>query len=156
ADIISGGSGSSGPTPQVPQLMQLDPDNLLVKETYSIAENITGRMALNSNSDVLYAVSESGVTVFPIGRLNQQSRVKAMVSDVVARSTFCNRNVIVQTLTITDPGGGRVTDFNLSTDAQGVTIAPSTGRAPATVQVRIDPTYYQNQNGTASVTLKLT
>jgi uncharacterized protein (TIGR03437 family) len=93
--------------------------------------------------------------VFPVGRMNQQNRVTATVSDLVARSTFCNRSVIVQTLTITDPGGGRTADFSLSTDGPGVTISPSAGRTPATVQVRIDPTYYQNQNGTATVTLKL-
>ncbi|HXA49016.1 MAG TPA: hypothetical protein VNV86_01860, partial [Candidatus Acidoferrum sp.] len=136
-------------------LMKLDPDNLYVQETYSTQENITGRMVLSADSSVLYAVSDSGVTIFPIGRMNQQNRVKATVSDVVARSTFCNRTVITQTLTITDPGGGRTADFYLSSNAPGVTISPSSGRVPATVQVRIDPTYYQNQNGTVSVTLSL-
>jgi uncharacterized protein (TIGR03437 family) len=138
-----------------PTLMQLDPDNLLVKETYSTQENVTGRMLLSSSSDVLYAISDSGVTVFPIGRLPQHSRVTATASDVVARSTFCNRNVIVQNLTITDPGGGRTADFNLTTNQQGVVISPSSGRVPATVQVRIDPTFFQNQNGTVSVNINL-
>src|SRR5437763_4914295 len=101
----------------------MDPDNLYLNETYSTPENITGRMLLNSSSDFLYAVSDSGVMVFPIGRLNQQNRITAMVSDVVARSTFCNRSVIVQTLSMADPGGGRTTDFVLSTNAPGVTIA---------------------------------
>src|SRR5262249_28344204 len=95
------------------------------------------------------------VMVFPIGRMNQQSRITATASDVVARTTFCNRSVIVQSLTITDPGGGRNTDFTLSTNAPGVTIAPSIGRAPATVQVRIDPSYYQSQNGTATVSINI-
>ena len=160
AQIVTGTPSASGTatasgTPQPPTLMQLDPDNLFVKETYSTPENITGRMVLSATSDVLYAVSDSGVMVFPIGRLNQQNRVVATVSDVVARSTFCNRNVIVQSLTITDPGGGRTADYSLYSDAAGVTIAPATGRVPATVQVRIDPTYFQNQNGTLAITLKL-
>lgn len=150
-------SGSTAGAAALPStLMQLDPDNLYVKESYRLPENITGRMVLTAASDVLYAVSDSGVMVFPVGRLKQQHRVVASVSDVVARSTFCNRNVIVQTLNITDPGGGSTTDFALSTTAPGVTIAPATGIAPATVQVRIDPTYYQNQNGTATVSLSLT
>jgi uncharacterized protein (TIGR03437 family) len=74
----------------------------------------------------------------------------------VARSTFCNRNVIIQTLNITDPGGGRTADFYLTANAPGVTISPVSGRVPATVQVRIDPTYFQNQNGTVSIALTLT
>jgi uncharacterized protein (TIGR03437 family) len=148
-------SSSSGGALLPATLMQLDPDNLYVKEAYRLPENITGRMVLTAASDVLYAASDSGVMVFPIGRLKQQHRVLATASDVVARSTFCNRNVIVQTLNITDPGGGSTTDFALTTSAPGVTIAPSSGIAPATVQVRIDPTYYQDQNGTVTVTLSL-
>ena len=154
-DPAASTTGAAAAAPQGPTLMQLDPDNLLVKETYSLQENITGRMVLSSGSDVIYAVSDSGVSVFPIGRINQQSRVVATASDVVARSTFCNRNVIIQNLTITDPGGGRNADFNLSTSVQGVTISPSSGRVPATVQVRIDPTYFQNQNGTVALNLTL-
>src|SRR5438045_6799067 len=87
---------------------------------------------------------------FPVGRINQQHRISVSVRDVVARGTFCNRNVITQTMTITDPSGGN-TDFQLSTKAQGVTLSPSSGVTPATVQVRVDPTVFQNQNGTLSV-----
>jgi uncharacterized protein (TIGR03437 family) len=86
--------------------------------------------------------------------LNQQHRLVASVRDVVARGTFCNRNVITQTIVITDPGGGN-TDFLLSTDTQGVTISPSSGITPATVQVRVDPTTFQNQNGTLSVAITM-
>jgi hypothetical protein len=41
------------------------------------------------------------VLVFPVGRMNQQHRLAVSQSDVVARGTFCDRNVITQTLTIT-------------------------------------------------------
>jgi hypothetical protein len=64
--------------------------------------------------------------VFPVGRMNQQHRVVASVRDVVARGTFCNRNMITQTIAITDTGGGN-TDFQLSSNTQGVTISPSSG-----------------------------
>ncbi len=154
-NAASGTTDSTGTPATPPVLVRLDPDNLYVQESYNLPENITGRMVLSAASDVLYAVSDSGVTVFPVGKLKQQHRVMATVSDVVARSTFCNRNVITQTLNITDPGGGSTTDFSLSTTAQGVTISPSSGFAPATVQVRIDPTSYQNQNGTVTVSLAL-
>jgi uncharacterized protein (TIGR03437 family) len=86
--------------------------------------------------------------------MNQQHRVVASVRDVVARGTFCNRNVITQTITITDPGGGN-TDFQLTSNTQGVTISPSSGITPAVVQVRVDPTAFQTQNGTLSVALTM-
>jgi uncharacterized protein (TIGR03437 family) len=137
-----------------PVLSVLDAENLLVKESFSIPENITGRSVLSAGADLLYTVSDSGVMIFPVGRLNQQHRLVASVRDVVARGTFCNRNVITQTITITDPGGGN-TDFQLSTNTQGVTISPSSGITPATVQVLVDPTVFQNQNGTLAVALNL-
>ena len=108
----------------------MDAENLLVRESFSIPENITGRSVLSAANDMLYTVSDSGVMVFPVGRMNQQHRLLASVRDVVARGTFCNRNVITQTITITDPGGGN-TDFQLSSNTQGVTISPSSGITPA-------------------------
>jgi uncharacterized protein (TIGR03437 family) len=152
----STGSSSSAPTAQAapPVLSILDAENLFVKESFSIPENITGRSILSSANDMLYTVSDSGAMVFPVGRLNQQHRVLASVRDVVARGTFCNRNVITQTIVITDPGGGN-TDFQLTTNTQGVTISPSSGITPAVVQVRVDPTTFQNQNGTLSVALTM-
>ena len=146
-------SGSAAPAAP-PVLSILDAENLLVKESFSIPENITGRGVLSAAADLLYTVSDSGVMIFPVGGLNQQHRLLASVRDVVARGTFCNRNVITQTVTITDPGGGN-TDFQLSTNTQGVTISPSSGVTPANVQVRVDPTTFQNQNGTLSVALSL-
>src|SRR5439155_23058205 len=92
--------------------------------------------------------------VFPVGRLNQQHRLVASMRDVVARGTFCNRNVITQTITITDPGGGN-TDFRLTTNTPGVTISPSSGITPAVVQVRVDPTVFQNHNGTLQVPISV-
>ncbi len=142
---------ASGP----PVLSILDADNLTVRETLLIPENITGRAVLNSAADVLYAASDSGVMVMPVGRLNQFHRVAAAQSDIVAGGTSCNRNVITQNLTITDPGGGN-TDFTISTGVTGVTISPAAGMTPATVQVRVDPNAFQNQNGTVAVTLTIT
>ena len=156
SSTTSTGSSPTSPAVQTapPVLSILDAENLLVRESFSIPENITGRSVLSAAADVLYTASDSGVMIFPVGRLNQQHRLAASVRDVVARGTFCNRNVITQNIAVTDPGGGN-TDFQLSTDTQGVTISPSSGITPAVVQVRVDPTVFQNQNGTLSVALTL-
>jgi hypothetical protein len=98
-----------------PVLSILDADNLTVRERISLPENIVGRALLSSNSSVMYAVTDSGITVLPVGRLAQQRRLVATQSDILASGNFCNRNIIIQQLTITDPGGGN-TDFHLSAD----------------------------------------
>jgi uncharacterized protein (TIGR03437 family) len=133
----------SGP----PVLHVLDADNLTVRESLRMPEHITGRSVLSSAADVIYAVSDSGVMVFPVGRLNQQHRVIAGQSDVMVSGNFCNRNVLIQKLTITDPGGGN-TDFQIGSNLAGVTVSPSSGMTPATVQVRVDPSAFQDQTGT--------
>jgi uncharacterized protein (TIGR03437 family) len=151
---VAGAPGpAAGPTGP-PTLNILDADNLFVKDSLLMPENITGRSILSAAADILYTVSDSGVMVFPVGKLNQHHRLATAQSSLVARGSFCNRNVIIQTLTITDPGGGN-TDFQISANTSGVTVSPSSGLTPATVQVRVDPTMFQNQNGTVTAQLTI-
>ncbi len=148
-------STSTPAAPAAPPVLSImDADNLTVRETLNLPENMTGRAVLSTAADVLYAVSDSGVTVMPVGRLKQFHRVAATQSDVVVSGNFCNRNVITQNLTITDPGGGN-TDFVVGGNIPGVTISPASGITPATVQVRVDPNVFQNQNGTIVVRLNI-
>jgi uncharacterized protein (TIGR03437 family) len=161
AEILTGSSSSTSTTssttsitpaatPTGPPVLQiLEADNLTVKERLSIPEHITGRALLNASNDTLYAITDSGVTVFAVGRLNQQHRVVASQSDVMVAGNFCDRNVIVQKLTITDPGGGN-TDFQIGSSLAGVSVSPSSGVTPAVVQVRVDPNAFADQNGTVT------
>jgi uncharacterized protein (TIGR03437 family) len=144
---------ASSATP--PVLFVLDEDNLTLRDQIQIPENILGRMVLSSASDVLYAVSDSGVTVFPVGKLAQYPRITTSQSDVLALGSFCNQQIITQTFTITDPGGGN-TDFAIGAGVGGVTFSPSSGLTPATITVSVNTTAFANQNGTVSVPLTIT
>ena len=149
------GATTSPAAPTGPPVLEiLDADNLTVRDQLSMPENITGRSVLSSAGDRLYAVSDSGVTVFPVGQLKQTHRIVATQSDILASGNFCNRSVIIQQLTIVDPGGGN-TDFSVSSDTAGVVISPASGITPATVQVRVDPNQFLNQTGTITATLTL-
>ena len=144
----------STPSATPPVLYILDEDNLTVRDQLLIPENILGRMVLSAASDMLYAVSDSGVTVFPVGQLAQYPRLTTSQSDVLAQGTFCNQQVITQTFTITDPGGGN-TDFSISSGQPGVTLSPASGITPATIQVSVNTAAYANQNGTVAVPLTI-
>jgi uncharacterized protein (TIGR03437 family) len=148
----SAGSASSAAPPV---LYVLDIDNLTVRDQLLLPENIVGKMILSADSTMLYAVSDSGVTVFPVGNLAQYSRLTTGQSDVLAQGNFCDQKVITQTFTITDPGGGN-TDFAISAGASGVTISPSSGLTPATITVSVNTAAFQNQNGTVTVPLTIT
>jgi len=138
----------------LPALLLMDSDNLTVRERILLPENLVGRIAMNSAGTVLYAISDSGVMVLPVGSLNKYHRLAASREDILVQTTFCNRSALTQSLTITDPGGGQ-TDFTISTTRAGVTISPAVGVTPATVQVTVDPGQFQTQ-GTTAVPLTIT
>ncbi|MGO9260383.1 MAG: hypothetical protein ACLQU1_29365 [Bryobacteraceae bacterium] len=137
-----------------PALTLMDADNLTVEDTLQLPENITGRMILDSAGANIYAVSDSGVMVLPIGQLKQFHRVYPSATDVVTHTNSCSRTAITQTITLSDPGGGK-TDFVISGAPAGVTVTPSSGTTPAAVQITVDPTAFQNQNGTVTIPLTI-
>jgi uncharacterized protein (TIGR03437 family) len=109
---------------------------------------------LTSAGDVLYGVSESGVLVLPMGSLNRQHRIRVSAEDLVIRGNFCDRGVITQELTLSNPGGGN-TGFTIVATTPGVSIAPASGTTPATVHVRVDAGAFSNLNGTLVVPLEI-
>jgi len=146
-------AGSASST-SLPILLIMDSDNLTVRDRIMIPENIGGRVIRNSAGTVLYAISDSGVTVLPVGSLNQAHRLASDHNDILVATTFCNRNSLAQSVTISDPGGNH-TDFTISTSQAGVTISPASGTTPATVQVTVDPAQFVTE-GTTAVKLNIT
>jgi uncharacterized protein (TIGR03437 family) len=137
-----------------PILQILAADNLTVLDRLKLPENTIGRSVLKSDASVLYSVSDSGVLVLPVGNLKASPRLAASVSDVFFQGNFCDRAAASQTLTITDPGGGK-TAFTITTSNPNVTVSPSSGTTPATVTVTVDPNAFLSQTGTSTATLTL-
>lgn len=147
-------SNTVNSTLPAPVLMVADADNLAVREKLKLAEHLSGKGVLSSDGSMMYALSESGVTLLPVGSLNASPRVAAVQQNLLFRSSFCNSGVVTQELTIVDPSGAQ-TEFSLSTATAGVRISPSRGVTPATVQVSIDPASFQNQKGTLAAEILL-
>lgn len=143
--------GASGPQAA---MVLMDSDNLTFRDRIWIPEDMVGRAVISSTGATIYAVSESGVMVLPVGSLNGSHRIAATQEDILVSTNFCNRSVLSQSLTINDPGGGQ-TDFKVTTSQAGVTILPASGVTPATVKVLVDPTVVPSTGGTISVILNL-
>jgi uncharacterized protein (TIGR03437 family) len=151
-------SGSASP----PMLSLLDANgpgpnpgpNLTVLDRLWLPENMIGKATLDSAKKTLYAISDSGVMILPVGFLNQYPRLSVSRSDVLFQTNFCNRTTLSQTLTIWDPGGGN-TDFAITVPNAGVSVSPSSGKTPATVQVRVDGAAFSGQNGTTPLFLQI-
>lgn len=137
-----------------PTLAIMDADNMTVRDKLILPESMTGRAVLNAAATVLYAVSDSGVMVLPVGSLNQNHRLAASVEDLLVQSNFCTRNAIQQTFNITDPGGNR-TDFSISVSQPGVTVSPAYGTTPATIIVSVNPSAVSSTSGTLAVPITI-
>ena len=85
-------------------------------------ENLSGKSVLSSDGSTMYSVSESGVTVLPVGQLELQPRVFASKQDLTFRGNFCDRNIATQEVTITSNGASA--DFKLTSDNPSVRISP--------------------------------
>src|SRR3984957_3436558 len=139
---------------EAPTLMVVTSSNLTLQERLQLAENLSGKSVLSSDNNTLYSVSESGVTVLPVGNLAQLPRVLAKQEDLIFRSSFCNQGVSTQQFIVADPGGNN-TPFSISSDTTGVSVSPASGVTPAVVTVSVDPASFLNQTGTVAAHLAI-
>ena len=137
-----------------PILQVVAADNLAVQQNLQISENLAGKSVLTAKGDMLYTVSDSGVTVFPVGYLNSFNRVQASQPDVVFRGNLCSGTVNNQKITILDPGGNQ-TDFTLTPSVAGINLSRYSGTTPATITVSVDPVVFQNQTGTVTASIAI-
>src|SRR5258708_2988703 len=139
---------------EAPVLKILDVENFATLERLQLPENLGGKSVLSSDGNTLYAVSDSGVLAMPVGSLSRMPRVASAQQDVIFRGSSCNRSKASQLLNIVNPGGG-TTAFSISSLTPGISVSPTSGTTPMSVQVIVDPTVFQNQKGTSIGTLQI-
>ncbi len=137
-----------------PVLTVRDIDNLTVRERFPLAEHLAGRSVMTADGSMMYASSDSGVTVLPIGKLNTVPRLEASVEDLAFQGNFCDRDAATQSFIVRDPGGAKV-PFTITSSNAGVRLTPSSGTTPAVIKVTVDPNSFAAQKGTVAVTLTI-
>lgn len=130
-----------------PVLMVMDADNLTVRERLRLPENLAGKAVLAEDGNVMYALSDSGVVILPVGELGSVPRVAADREDLVFRSNFCNQGVIREEFTVYNRGGD-ATPFRVSSTIPGVRFSVTDAVTPATIEVLVDPAAFQGVRGT--------
>jgi len=152
--IAQGGSSSGAAVDQTKILQVLDVDNLTVRERIKLPENLSGKAVLSADGSKMYAASESGVMILPVGDLYRQRKVVASVPDLVFRGNFCDRRVAVQQFVVAD-SSGQNTDFTLTNIPNGVTVSQTSGVTPAVITVSVDPLTFSNTRGTTVRTINI-
>ena len=144
-------------TPALPAAMLImDSDNLTFRDRISIPEDMVGRAVLNAAGTVLYAVSESGVMVLPVGSLNSSHRVAATQEDLLVTTNFCNSRRIGPKPD--DHGSGRRPN-RLRFDHHSGRVSrlcPHRELRPPPFRCWLTPTAIAFTGGTAAITLTLT
>lgn len=141
--------------PKYPALAIMDADNLTVRDKLYLPENLVGRALVDSTGNNMYAISDSGVTVLPVGSLNRYPRLSVSQEDLLIQTNFCNRSALSAKFQITDPSGGS-TDFQMNGFLNGVAVTPSSGRTPATVTVTVQPGAIPAVGGTITLPFTIT
>lgn len=151
---VAGGSGTPA-GPVIEQVLQVvDIDNLAVRERIQLAENLAGKGLLTADNNTAYVISDSGVTILPVGQLGQAQKLASSVQDLMFLGNFCDRRIATQEFTLSDPSGAS-TDFAITSSIPGVSVSPSSGTTPAVIRVSIDPNTYTNTRGTVSGVLSI-
>jgi uncharacterized protein (TIGR03437 family) len=137
-----------------PVLTIRDADNLAIRERIQLRENLTGRSLLSRDGTMMYSVSQSGMTILPVGRLDRMRRVAANQEDMLFRGSYCDPRLATQEIEIVDPSGGNIA-FALSTSHRGIRVSPESGVTPAKVQVNVDYSAFSDQKGTSTGTINI-
>lgn len=151
----TGGTGGASAIDQPKILQVLEADNLAVRDRIQLPENLTGKALLSSDGNTVFASSESGVMILPVGDLYSQRKVISSVQDLVFRGNFCDRRVATQQFIISDLSG-KQSGFVIRNVPAGVTVEPLAGLTPATIKVTVDPLTFSNSRGTIARTLDIT
>ncbi len=97
--------------PNVTQLTVSDPNNLLIRSGIQLPENLTGKMEISQDGQNIYALSESGLVILPIGILNQSPLAVPESNSVLLLNDQCNANSASNRIRVNvlNPGRGRIT-----------------------------------------------
>lgn len=147
---IAAAADSAAPNPE---LWIADADNLTLKQRLKLQENLAGRSVLSSDGQYMYAISESGVTVLPVGQLDRIAVVRTSAPSLLVRGSGCDRSAVSQEFAIESDGAAA--DFTVSSDHAGVRVTPSRGVTPATLRVTVDPSAFSAAKGTSEILLRV-
>jgi uncharacterized protein (TIGR03437 family) len=154
AQIPPAGTATTGAYTVPAILNVVSADNLTLQDSIQLPENLTGKSLLSADNSTMYSISDSGVTVLPVGSLASYPRLTASVEDLLFLGNFCVRTALTQTFTISDPGGNH-TPFTITPSASGITVSPSSGVTPANITVSVDPNAFAASKGTVTASLNI-
>jgi len=119
----------------VGQLMLGDPDNLLIRMGLQMPENLAGKMVISADGSAIYALSDSGFVILPVGAAAQSPLAVPGSTTLLLTNDQCG--VTTQTATaavsVNNAGKGRLTP---TAQLVPTTTTPGAGGAPPAPTVK--------------------
>ena len=106
--------------------------------TFLTPEPITGPITVSPDGATLFAISQSGITVVDLTAPPNLPSLQIDKQFLSFSFQMCNLAPAAQSIQITNSGSG-VFSWSASASLPGVTLNPSAGSGPSSLQVTIDP-----------------
>jgi uncharacterized protein (TIGR03437 family) len=105
-----------------------------------LPENITSKVIASPDGQNLFATSTSGLTVIPIGQLQNLPILDVSSTNVVLSTDTCNRTIATATVQIRNLGSGRMNfSAGVSSGNSPIILNQRSGSAPGTLTITFSP-----------------
>ncbi len=116
--------------PNASTLLINNPRNLGIRMGIQLAESVLGKMAASSDGQNVYALSESGLLILPVGQLNTFPILEPETTVVRLAANQCDRSAATQTIRMRNAGRGTLRyQVQAIAAAAGLTAQPEGGAA---------------------------
>jgi len=126
------------PRPQSSILMISDASNLGIRLGIKLPESIVARMAITSDGEQAWGLSESGLIYLPLGKLYDYPILQPETTQVFLATDLCNQSIARGSVRVSNLGKGKLT-FSVPALGNALVAQVSSGVAPATITFMMEP-----------------
>jgi uncharacterized protein (TIGR03437 family) len=117
--------------PSITELLVNDPDNLLINLGIEMPENLAGKMVIDSAGANVYAISDSGFTILPVGTIAQSPLAQPSAQSVLLVNDPCGvLKATASSDAINNAGKGKFTVSVATYTAPTTTLGPAAPGLP--------------------------
>ncbi len=144
------------PRPNSALLLVSSPRNLGIRLGLRLPENVLGKMVVSSDGGTVYAISESGVLMVPVGQMFDQPILQPESTVVRLSANPCDRGLVHADVKIFNAGKGKLTfTFQPPASTAGLLVETASRVAPSSIRFTMDPRTTNRLAGTTLTNLDL-
>ena len=126
--------------PNSTTLLVCNPRNLGIRMGIQLPESVLGKMVASSDGNNIYALSESGLLILPVGTMDSLPILAPETSVVRLTSNQCDRSAATRSIRINNAGRGLLRySVTQVAAATGLTVQPEGVQAPGGLRFTMNP-----------------